>query len=154
MVQEKPRKEYKKTMKREITKRIGSITVILTEDSYDKALTAFNIAVGAVEMGITVHMMFMARGVNVLKKSYKPRRSRWGEAPIGWKETYIKRRGGPVLAHLMYQAKDMGVNIYVCYASMISMGLKEGELLNDIRVIQMPEFLELTIETDSQYVIG
>jgi predicted peroxiredoxin len=98
--------------------------------------------------------MFMARGVNVLKKSYKPRRSRWGEAPIGWKETYIKRRGGPVLAHLMYQAKDMGVNIYVCYASMISMGLKEGELLNDIRVIQMPEFLELTIETDSQYVIG
>jgi predicted peroxiredoxin len=48
----------------------------------------------------------------------------------------------------------MGVNFYVCYASMISMGLKEDELLSDIRVIQMPEFLELTIETDSQYVIG
>ncbi|KYK20060.1 hypothetical protein AYK24_10305 [Thermoplasmatales archaeon SG8-52-4] len=154
MVQERPRKEYKKTMRREIPKHIGSITIILIEDSYDKALTAFNIAVGAVEMGITVHMMFMARGVNVLKKSYKPRRSRWGEAPVGWKETYIKRRGGPILAHLMYQAKDMGVNLYVCYTSMISIGLKEDELLKDIRVIQMPEFLSLTIETDSQYVIG
>jgi len=149
-----PRKEYKKTMKREISKKIGSITIILAEDAYDKALTAFNIAVGAVEMGTTVHMFFTSRGVNVLKKSYKPRRSRWGEAPIGWKETYIKKRGGPILAHLMYQAKDMGVNLYVCYTSMISMGLKEEELLKDARVIRMSEFLGLVVETDSQFVIG
>ena len=151
---QEPRKEYKKTMKREIAKKIGSITIILTEDAYDKALTAFNIAVGAVEMGMTVHMFFMARGVNVLKKSYKPRRARWGEAPIGWKETYIKRRGGPILAHLMYQAKDMGVNFHVCYTSMLSMKLKEDELLNDVRIAQMSEFLGLAVETDSQFVIG
>lgn len=77
-----------------------------------------------------------------------------GEAPIGWKETYIKKRGGPVLAHLMYQAKDMGVKFYVCYTSMISMGLTEEELLSDIQVIRMYEFLGLTIDTDSQFVIG
>jgi peroxiredoxin family protein len=153
-MQEGPRKEYKETMKREIEKKIGSMTIILVEDTYDKALTAFNIAVGAVEMGMTVYMFFTSRGVNVLKKSYKPRRSRWGEAPIGWKETYIKKRGGPVLAHLMYQAKDMGVKFYVCYTSMISMGLTEEELLSDIQVIRMYEFLGLTIDTDSQFVIG
>jgi len=153
-MKEGPRKEYKETMKREIEKKIGSITIILTEDAYDKALTAFNIAVGAVEMGMTVNMFFTSRGVNVLKKSYKPRRSRWGEAPIGWKETYIKRRGGPILAHLMYQSKDMGVKFYVCYSSMISMGLTEKELLADVSVIRMYEFLGLTINTDSQYVIG
>jgi predicted peroxiredoxin len=148
------RKEYKKTMKREIPKKIGSITIILIEDSYDKALTAFNLAVGAVEMGMTVHMLFMARGVNVLKKSYKPRRSRWGEAPIGWKETYISKRGGPILAHLMYQAKDMGVNLYVCYTSMVTTGLNEKELLSDIKILRISEFLELSVETDSQFVIG
>ena len=153
-MQEGPRKEYKETMKREIEKKIGSMTIILVEDTYDKALTAFNIAVGAVEMGMKVYMFFTSRGVNVLKKSYKPRRSRWGEAPIGWKETYIKKRGGPVLAHLMYQAKDMGVKFYVCYTSMISMGLTEKELLSDVSVIRMYEFLGLTIDTDSQFVIG
>ena len=151
---QEPREEYKKTMKREITKKIGSITIILTEDTYDKALTAFNIAVGAVEMGMIVHLFFMSRGVNVLKKSYKPRRARWGEAPIGWKETYIKRKGGPVLAHLMFQAKDMGVNFHVCYTSMISLGLNEEELLNDVRIVQMSEFLGLVVDTDSQFVIG
>ncbi len=151
---QEPRKKYKKTIKREITKKIASISIILTEDAYDKALTAFNSAVGAVEMGMTVHMFFTSRGVNVLKKSYKPRRARWGEAPIGWKEGSIKRRGGPILAHLMYQAKDMGVNLYVCYTSMISMGIKPEELLSDVKALRMAEFLELTIETDSQFVIG
>ncbi len=149
-----PREEYKVTMDREIEKKINSITIILTEDSYDKALTAFNIAVGAVEMGTTVYMFFTSRGVNVLKKAYKPRRSRWGEAPIGWKETYIKKRGGPILAHLMYQAKDMDVKFYVCYSSMNSMGLTEKDLLADISIIRMYEFLSLTSETDSQFVIG
>jgi predicted peroxiredoxin len=153
-MQKGPRKEYKETMKREIRKKIGGIVIILTEDAYDKALTAFNMAVGAVEMGITVNMFFTSRGVNVLKKSYKPRRSRWGEAPIGWKESYIKKRGGPILARLMYQAKDMGVNFNVCYTSMISMGLKEEDLLANVVVIRMYEFLGLTNETDSQFVIG
>ena len=95
-MQKGPRKKYKETMKREIRKKIGGIVIILTEDAYDKALTAFNMAVGAVEMGTTVNMFFTSRGVNVLKKSYKPRRSRWGEAPVGWKESYIKKRGGPI----------------------------------------------------------
>ena len=149
-----PREEYKETMKRDIEKKIGSITVILTEDTYDKALTAFNIAVGAIEMGVTVYMFFTSRGVNVLKKSYKPRRSRWGEAPIGWKESSIKKRGGPILAHLMFQAKDMGVKFYVCYTSMISMGLTEKELLENLSVVRMFEFLGLTINTDSHFVIG
>ena len=149
-----PREEYKQTMKRKVEKKIGSISIILTEDTYDKALTAFNIAVGAVELGTTVYMFFTSRGVNVLKKSYKPRRSRWGEAPIGWKESYIKRRGGPILAHLMYQAKDMGVKFHACYTSMLSTGLSEKDILSDIEIVRMYEFLGLTINTDSQYVIG
>jgi predicted peroxiredoxin len=147
------REKYEATMQRELVKKVGSITVILTEDTYDKALTAFNIAVAAVEMGMKVHMFFTSRAVNVLRKSYKPRRARWGEAPIGWKENYIKKRGGPVLAHLMYQAKDMGVNIYVCFTSMVSMGLSEKELISDIRAIRMSEFLEMSVVTDSQFVI-
>lgn len=148
-----PREEYIKTMKRQLERRVGSIAIILTEDSYDKALTAFNIAVGAVEMGMTVHMFFTARGINVLRKSYKPRRARWGEAPIGWKEAYIKKRGGPILAHLMYQAKDMGVNLHACFTSMISMGLSEKDLLSEVRSTRVSEFLELSVETDSQFVL-
>ncbi|UCD14206.1 MAG: DsrE/DsrF/DrsH-like family protein [Thermoplasmatales archaeon] len=149
-----PRKEYEKTMKRVIKKKVGTITIVVTEDTYDKALTAFNIGVGGVQMGMKVYMFFTSRGVNILKKAYKPRRARWGEAPIGWKETFIKKRGGPILANLMYQAKDMGVHLYVCYTSMISMGLKEEMFISDIKAIRMAEFLELAMESDAQFVIG
>lgn len=148
------RKEYEKTMKRAITKRIGSMTIIVTEDTYDKALTAFNFGVAGIEMGMNVSMFFTSRGINIIKKAYKPRRARWGEAPIIWKETFIKRRGGSVLAQLMFQAKDMGTHFYACYTSMISTGLKEAMLLEDVKVIRMAEFLGLALESDIQLVIG
>ncbi len=148
------RDQYKKTMDRAISKKVGTMAIIITEDTYDKALTAFNIAVVAIEMGIKVNMFFTARGVNILKKSYKPRRAKWGEAPIGWKETYIKRRGGTTLAQLMYQANDLGIIMSLCYSSMISMGLHEQMFLKGIKIITMPEFLNSAIETDAHLLIG
>jgi predicted peroxiredoxin len=151
---EKLRKEYEKTIKRELAKKVGSITIIVTEDTYDKALTAFNIGVAGAELGMKVLMFFTSRGINIVKKSYKPRRARWGESPIGWKETFIKNRGGTTLSHLMYQAKDMGVEFNACYTSMISMGLKDDMLLENVRVLRMSEFLGLSVGTDMQLVIG
>ncbi|MCK5112468.1 MAG: DsrE family protein, partial [Thermoplasmatales archaeon] len=46
------------------------------------------------------------------------------------------------------------VNLYVCYTSMVSTGLKEEMLIGGIKVIRMPEFLELALESDAQFVIG
>jgi peroxiredoxin family protein len=148
------RKEYEKTMKRTIDKKIGTMTIIVTEDTYDKALTAFNIGVAGIEIGMNISMFFTSRGINIIKKSYKPRRARWGEAPIIWKETFIKRRGGIILAQLMFQAKDMGVHFYACYTSMISTGVKEAMLLENVKVIRMAEFLGIAVESDIQLVIG
>ena len=153
-IPEEIRKEYEKTMQRAITKKIGTMTIIVMEDTYDKALTAFNFGVAGVEMGMNVSMFFTSRGINIVKKSYKPRRARWGEAPIVWKETSIKRRGGVVLAELMYQARDMGVHFYVCYTSMISTGIKESMLLENIKVTRLAEFLGLTLESEIQLVIS
>ncbi len=148
------RKEYEKTMQRAITKKIGTMTIIVMEDTYDKALTAFNLGVAGVEMGMNVSIFFTGRGVNIVKKSYKPRRARWGEAPIAWKESSIKRRGGVVLAELMYQARDMGVHFHACYTSMLSMGIKESMLLENIKVIRMAEFLGLAVESEIHLVIS
>jgi predicted peroxiredoxin len=153
-IQKELREQYKKTMNRSINKKIGNITIIITEDTYDKAITAFNFAVSAIEMGIKVNMFFTSRGINILKKSYKPRRARWGEAPIGWKESIIKRRGGATLGQLMYQAKDMGVQMYMCYTSMITTGLQEKMFINDIKILTMPEFLQNAIESDTNLLIG
>lgn len=151
---EETRHAYVKTMDRDVHRKVGSMTLVLIEDTYDKALTAFNIGLAGVEMGMNVSLFFTARGINVLNKAYKPRRSRWGEAPIAWKETFIKRRGGPTLSELMYQAKDMGVELLACYTSMISTGLKEHQLIAGVRVIRMVEFLELAVQSDTQFVIG
>jgi predicted peroxiredoxin len=154
LIPEEIRKEYEKTMQRAITKKIGTMTIIVIEDTYDKALTAFNFGVAGVEMGMKVSIYFTSRGINIIKKAYKPRRARWGEAPIIWKETSIKRKGGIVLAELMYQARDMGVHFYACYTSMISAGLKEAMLLENVKVIRMAEFLGLALESDIQLVIS
>jgi predicted peroxiredoxin len=154
VIPEEIRKEYEKTMQRAITKKIGTMTIIITEDTYDKALTAFNFGVTGVEMGMNVSIFFTSRGINIIKKAYKPRRARWGEAPIAWKESSIKRRGGIVLAELMYQARDMGAHFYACYTSMVSAGLKETMLLENIKVIRMAEFLGLALESDIQLVIS
>ena len=54
----------------------------------------------------------------------------------------------------MYQAKDMGVHLYVCYTSMISTGLKEAMFVGGVKAMRMAEFLELAIESDAQFVIG
>jgi predicted peroxiredoxin len=153
-IPEEIRKEYEKTMQRAISKKIGTITIIVMEDTYDKALTAFNFGVAGVEMGMKVSIFFTSRGINIVKKAYKPRRARWGEAPIIWKETSIKQRGGIVLAELMYQARDMGAHFYACYTSMISTGLKEAMLLENVKVIRMAEFLGLALESDIQLVIS
>ena len=154
VILEEIRKEYEKTMQRAISKKIGTMTIIVMEDTYDKALTAFNFGVAGAEMGIKVSIFFTSRGINIIKKAYKPRRARWGEAPIIWKETSIKRRGGVVLAELMYQARDMGAHFYACYTSMISTGLKETMLLENVKVIRIAEFLGLALESDIQLVIS
>jgi predicted peroxiredoxin len=148
------RKEYEKTMQRAITKKVGAMTIIVMEDTYDKALTAFNFGVAGVEMGMKVSMFFTSRGIHILKKAYKPRRAHWGEAPIVWKEASIKKKGGVVLAELMYQARDMGVHFYLCYTSIISAGLKESMFLENIKVIRMAEFLGIALETDIQLIIS
>ncbi|HVQ01494.1 MAG TPA: DsrE/DsrF/DrsH-like family protein [Candidatus Thermoplasmatota archaeon] len=148
------RSTYEKTMKRAIDKRLVTMSILVTDDTYDKALTAFNIAVAGVEIGMNVSMFFTSRGVNIIKKAYKPRRARWGESPIGLKEAFIKRRGGSVLAKLMYEAKDMGVHFYCCYTSMVSTGLKETVLLDDVKVIRMAEYLGIVGESNIQLVIG
>lgn len=152
--QESIRKEYEKTMQRAVDKKVGSLTIIVAEDTYDKALTAFNIGVAGIEMGMAVSMLFTSRGINILKKAYKPRRARWGEAPIAWKETFIRRRGGSVLAQLMYQASDMGVNLYACYTSMVSAGLDESMLLETTKIIRMTEFLGMAVESDMHLIVG
>jgi len=153
-IPEEIRKEYEKTMQRAITKKIGTMTIIVMEDTYDKAITAFNFGVAGVEMGMKVSMFFTSRGINIVKKSYKPRRARWGEAPIAWKESSIKRRGGIVLAELMYQARDMGVHFFACYTSMLSSGVKDAMLLENIKVVRMAEFLGTAMESEIQLVIS
>jgi len=148
------RRAYVQTMDRDTRQKVGRMTIMLTEDTYDKALTAFNIAVAGLEMGMPVMVFCSARGINVLKKAYKPRRSRWGEAPVAWKETFIRRRGGQTLSQLMYTARDMGVELLACYTSMVSLGIKEPQLISEVKTVRMVEFLEQCKQADTQFVIG
>jgi predicted peroxiredoxin len=54
----------------------------------------------------------------------------------------------------MYQARDMGAHFYACYTSMLSTGVKESMLLDNIKVVRMAEFLGLALESEIQLVIS
>ena len=52
------------------------VTLIMFSDDMDKALAAFNIAIGASSMGMEVSMFFTFWGLNIIKKNDGPIKSR------------------------------------------------------------------------------
>src|SRR4030042_6681163 len=52
------------------------VTLIVFSGDLDKALTAFNIALGAASMGMEVTIFFTFWGLNVIKKNQGPLKSR------------------------------------------------------------------------------
>jgi peroxiredoxin family protein len=54
----------------------GKVTLVVFSGEMDRALAAFNIAIGAASMGMEVSMFFTFWGLNILKKNEGPIRSK------------------------------------------------------------------------------
>ena len=122
----------------------------------DKALAAFNIAIGAASMGMEVSMFFTFWGLNVLKKNEGPIKSRG----IMRKMLNFINRGGtkrlplskfhmlglgtwmmkklmkdvnfPQIAELMAMAKESGVKFIACTTSMGIMGVSREAFITEV----------------------
>lgn len=129
------------------------MTLILFSGEMDKALAAFNLAIGGASMGVEVSIFFTFWGLNVIRRPHaKPRAKDWMRRMLnfftrgGARKLPLSRfnMGGlgpwmmkklmgevnfPQLEELIRMAKDMGVRFIACTTSMGIMGLEKEDFL-------------------------
>jgi peroxiredoxin family protein len=132
------------------------VTLVVFSGDFDKALAAFNIAVGAASMGMEVDMFFTFWGLNIIKKNKGAIKSKG----IMRKMLNAMNRGGskrlhlskfhmfgmgtwmmkrlmkdvnfPQLEELMALAREFGVKYIACTTSMGIMGITREALIPEV----------------------
>lgn len=144
----------------------GNKTLIVFSDDLDKALASFVIANGAASMGKKVTMFFTFWGLNVIKKQEKPRvkkeftvsmlnklmptsakklkLSNMNMGGIGSKmmRQRMKDKNVDALERMIDKAAEMGVNMIACQMSMDIMGVTKAELLDNVNIGGVANYLE------------
>ncbi len=133
-----------------------SITLVVFSGDLDKALAAFNIAIGAASMGMEVSMFFTFWGLNIIKRNDGGIRSkgimrrmlnlmnRGGSRRIHLSKFHMMGMGTwmmkrlmkdtnfPQLEELMAMAKEMGVRFIACTTSMGIMGIGKEAFIPEV----------------------
>jgi NADPH-dependent 2,4-dienoyl-CoA reductase/sulfur reductase-like enzyme/peroxiredoxin family protein/rhodanese-related sulfurtransferase/TusA-related sulfurtransferase len=141
-------------------------TLIVFSDDLDKALASFVLANGAAATGKKVTMFFTFWGLNVIKKSNKPRVKKdiFGKMfgfmlPANSKELGLSKMnmfglGSIMMRHIMklrridnleslrQQAIDNGVEMIACTMSMDVMGVAKEELLDNVVLGGVASYME------------
>ena len=132
------------------------VTLVVFSGEMDKALAAFNIAIGAASMGMEVSMFFTFWGLNIIKKNEGPIKSKG----IMKKMLNFMNRGGskrlplskfhmlglgkwmmgrlmrdaklPPLEEMMALAKEMGVKFIACTTSIGMMGISKEAFIPEV----------------------
>ena len=132
------------------------VTLVIFSGELDKALAAFNIAIGAASMGMEVSMFFTFWGLNVIKRNEGSIKSKGimrkmlnrmnrggakrlplskfqmlglGKWMIGQLMRDIK---SPPLEELIAMAKGMGVKFIACTTSMGMMGISKEAFIPEV----------------------
>ena len=132
------------------------LTLILFSGELDKALAAFNLAIGAASSGMDVTIFFTFWGLNVIKKNEGPLKSRG----LMRKMLNFMNRGGarrlplskfhmlglgkwmmgrlmkevksPSVEEMMAMAKEMGVKFIACTNTMGIMDLSKEDFIPEV----------------------
>lgn len=141
-------------------------TFIMFSDDLDKALATFVLANGAAATGQQVTIFFTFWGLNIIKKSHKPKvkkdifgkmfgmmlpsnsmklkLSKMSMGGIGGKmmRYIMKKKGIDSLESLRQQALENGVEFIACQMSMDVMGVKKEELLDNVTIGGVATYME------------
>jgi peroxiredoxin family protein len=132
------------------------VTLIVFSGEMDKALAAFNLAIGAAAMGMEVSMFFTFWGLNVIKKNQRPNKSRGimrkmlnsmnrgGSKRLPLSRFHMLGLGKWMMGKLMRDArfptideqiaiaKEAGVKFIACTTSMGIMGLTRNDFITGV----------------------
>jgi len=132
------------------------VTLVVFSGELDKALAAFNIAIGAASSGMEVSMFFTFWGLNVIKKNEGPLKSkgvmkkmlnfmnRGGSKRLPMSRFHMlglgkrmmlrmmKKGKFPSLEQMIDLAKGMGVKFMACTTSMGMMGISRDAFIPEV----------------------
>jgi peroxiredoxin family protein len=132
------------------------VTLVVFSGEMDKAMAAFNIAIGGASMGMEVSMFFTFWGLNIIKKNEGPIKSRgmmrkmlnsmnrggskrlplsrFHLAGLGkWMMGRLMRESKfPAVAELIATAKEAGVKFIACTNTMGIMGLSKEAFIPEV----------------------
>ncbi len=132
------------------------MTLIVFSGDLDRALAAFNLAIGGASMGMEVSMFFTFWGLNVIKKNQGPIRSkgimrkmlnfmnRGGSRRLGLSRFHMLGAGKwmmgrlmrdtrfPTVEELMTMAHQSGVKFIACTTSMGIMGIGKEAFVPEV----------------------
>jgi peroxiredoxin family protein len=132
------------------------MTVIVFSGELDKALAAFNLAIGGASMGMEVSMFFTFWGLNVIKRNEGGIRSkgflrkmlntmnrggssrlplsRFDMGGIGrsMMKTLMKQGNFPQVDDMIKMAKDLGVKFIACTTSCSMMGIDKDAVIPEV----------------------
>lgn len=147
-------------------------TLIMFSDDLDKALATFVLANGAAATGQKVSIFFTFWGLNVIKKTVKPKvkkdffgrmfslmlpsssfrlhLSKMSMLGVGDRmmRHIMKHKGIDSLESLRQQAVDNGVEFIACQMSMDVMGVQREELLDNVTVGGVATYMERAEEAN------
>ena len=132
------------------------VTLVMFSGEMDKALAAFNIAIGAASMGMEVSMFFTFWGLNIIKKNEGSIRSkgimrkmlnsmnRGGSKRLPLSKFHMFGLGrwmmkrlmkdvkSPQLEEMIAMAKEMGVKFIACTTSIGIMGISKEAFIPEV----------------------
>lgn len=154
------------------------INLLIFSGEYDKAMAALIIANAAAEMGIEVTMFFSFWGLLLVRDPDKMTLddktvyeklfsltvpngpdelplSRMDMAGLGKRmlQRMMKDSGAPNLHDFLKGARKKGIKFYGCKLSVEIMGFKEDEMIPELEIVDVKEYLKDALESDMQLFI-
>ena len=149
------------------------VSIVVFSDDLDKACAAFNIANGAAASGLEVTMFFTCWGVNILKKKGSLLRgdnivsklmnflTRGGASRLGLSKfnflglgSWLMRQQMTIkniqsIPEMMADAKELGVDFFVCDNPMDIFGLKEEDLIDEVKgILGVASYINKTLGSE------
>lgn len=154
-----------------------SVTIVVFSDELDKGLAAFNIALGALAMGMKVQVFFTFWGLSLIRKEpqHKESKSMLGKVmeeilpaddkslPLSHKNMLgigarmmsrvMKAKNVPPLDFMIHLAKYDGVTFIACQMSMEILEIKADELIDGVQVGGVATMVEYARKSNLNYFV-
>jgi peroxiredoxin family protein len=130
------------------------VIIVVSEGTFDKAMMAMMMGNTAASMGMDVHIFHTFFGLNLLKKTARPKLPGMMRLFTGMFIKKMKKVGVEDYQAQIKMAQELGVNLYACSTTMELMGITKDDMFDGVKVLGAAAFLGIATDADTSLFIG